>query len=118
MTTAQTMQDNGTAPPAVGSRLDRRVRRPHGERRDKTLAYLAQPRTKADLLEWGGTAALHAAWYLRKCGLAECEQVSKYVYLWRAKADKPQAATNDGGAALMAAWAPNAQAQPRAEATL
>lgn len=28
MTTAKTMQDNGTAPPAVGSRLDRRVRRP------------------------------------------------------------------------------------------
>lgn len=28
MTTAKTMQDNGTAPPAVGSRLDRRVRPP------------------------------------------------------------------------------------------
>lgn len=28
MTTAKQMQDNGTAPPAVGSRLDRRVRRP------------------------------------------------------------------------------------------
>lgn len=26
MTTAKTTQDNGTAPPAVGSRLDRRVR--------------------------------------------------------------------------------------------
>lgn len=28
MTAAKTMQDNGTAPPAVGSRLDRRVGRP------------------------------------------------------------------------------------------
>lgn len=92
---------------AVGSPVERPVRRPHGERIDRTLAYIAQPRTKAELVAWGGNAALYAAWYLRKCGLAECEHVSKYVYLWRTTAEKPQAATNDGGAALMAAWAPN-----------
>lgn len=105
MTTAEQTNEDGAAAPAVGIPLDRGVRRSYGKRRDMTLAYLAQPRTRADLMAWGGMAAVTAAWYLRKCGLAECEQVSKYVFLWRAKAEKPNATGNDGAAALMAAWA-------------
>lgn len=36
MTTAKTKQDNGTAPPAVGSRLDRRVRPLHARKLTRT----------------------------------------------------------------------------------
>lgn len=107
-----TMPTHATECPASLASVERRVRRPYEKRRDKVLAYLAEPRTKADLVAWGGLRALHAAWYLRRCGLAECEQVSKYVYLWRAKQQQERAAShNDGGAALMAAWAPNSNSQ-------
>lgn len=79
-----------------------------GSRRDAVLACLAEPRTKADLMAWGGRQALHAAWYLKRCGLVECEQVSRYVYVWRAK-PQDQNRTNDGGTLLMSAWKPNAE---------
>ena len=63
MTTAKQMRDNGTTPPAVGSRLDRRVRRP----RVQTLVretHEFQGRYKQhdlDLMRDGW----HCNWYLR-----------------------------------------------------
>jgi len=45
MTTAKQMQDNGTAPPAVGSRLDRRVRPAARATRTETVTVRVDPAT-------------------------------------------------------------------------
>lgn len=75
-----------------------------GSRRDAVLAYLAEPRTKRDLLDWGGPPALHCAWRLKKTGRVECRRVSHYVWPWQATEAPQPKSTNDSGAALMAAW--------------
>ena len=75
-----------------------------GSRRDAVLAYLAEPRTKQDLLKWGGPPALHCAWWLKKTKRVECRRVSHYVWLWQATAKPDTKPSNDGGAALMAVW--------------
>jgi hypothetical protein len=108
MTTAKTMQDNGTAPPAVGSRLDRRVRRPRVQAQVRET-HEFQGRYKQhdlDLMRDGWDSN----WYIR---VRAPNGLCAYDGYWRDSQGKSldeaiaEACT---GACL---WTPNVGVQPR-----
>jgi len=103
MTTAKQTQDNGTAPPAVGGRLDRRVRRPRVR-----LLFCDGCDVEADYK--GCTLLLNRAheqarWYIRVCGKS-----GAYIYdgWWQDSIGKQPVEAIEEACRGAGLWTPNA----------